>query len=213
MNPLGDNKSNNKSNNKPILIPKEISNEEVPEQRSSGGRLLLSALVALLTLVGFSASPVAARNPDNVVGNSVQELVDLHPTDNSFVGRRAGVSWNSTQHSDGLTGATLWIGRARGPQPLDAAGPGDNFQAHFHTGYCGVDEEGQELTEGHYKHDPDIAAALDSNEIWFDITINHRDVGFAKDRKNFFLREGEFNSLVIHNPRLGGAKVACLPIP
>lgn len=201
MNPLDKNLFNNGP-----------SRDATRSKRSRPPSLIAAAALAV-AMAGLAATPAGARNPDNVVGNSVQELVDLHPTDNSFVGRRAGVSWNSRPGTNAKTGAQLWIGRARGPQPLGAAGPGDRFDAHFHAGPCGIDESGQETTEGHYKHDPSIEGAVDSNEIWFDITINSRDVGFARDRKEFFLREGEFQSVVIHNPRLGGAKVACLPIP
>jgi hypothetical protein len=78
-----------------------------------------------------------------------------------------------------------------------------DYPVHVHALPCSVDNAG-----GHYKIDPTIATAEESNEIWPVFTSDENGVGQGAITVDHSARP-DAQSLVIHDPENGNAKMAC----
>ena len=76
------------------------------------------------------------------------------------------------------------------------------YPAHVHNKACNDNNGG-----GHYQHI--VAGPVDAvNEIWPGFTTNAAGIGSGK-ATNGFIARAEAQSVVIHDPTAGGARIAC----
>ncbi|WP_166350250.1 superoxide dismutase family protein [Phytoactinopolyspora limicola] len=104
--------------------------------------------------------------------------------------------------------------------------PARDFGAHLHTGACGPDPAD---AGPHYQNslDPvqpstDPAYANPDNEVWLDLTTDDDGAGSAEATVRWTPREGEANSIVIHEHHTmtdpghaghAGDRLACVDLP
>ncbi len=117
----------------------------------------------------------------------------------------AGGKFKAIAPYSGLGGSALMVRHLDGETDLSLAIVGVTastmFTAHLHAAPCEYNGG------GHYKIDPLIADALESNELW--LTGQSSDTGSLIAEASFpHLTRGEALSIVVHDP-MGGAKMAC----
>jgi hypothetical protein len=78
--------------------------------------------------------------------------------------------------------------------------PNTLYHGHVHVLTCA------EGAGGHYKNDPNVAGAVEENEIWLDIQTNGSGRGIAVTKSPFYARP-EARSIIIHDA--DKAKIAC----
>jgi superoxide dismutase, Cu-Zn family len=87
--------------------------------------------------------------------------------------------------------------------------PGHAYGVHVHQKPCAADPA---AAGGHYQNkvSTDPADVNAKNEVWLDFTADARGSGRATAWHSWGFREGEANSVVIHDvPGSSGARVAC----
>lgn len=105
---------------------------------------------------------------------------------------------------------TVETGSGRTVATLHVRGftPSTEFSVHAHTGGCGSDPSG---SQGHYQHQ--VGGAVDDvNELWLGFTTNPAGNGSAQSSVDWQFREGEAQSITLHDPARSGKRVACLPV-
>jgi hypothetical protein len=78
------------------------------------------------------------------------------------------------------------------------------YIAHVHALPCEENSAGS-----HYKHDPAITEEREDNEIWLRFTTDAAGAGVAAVQQPGKIARMDAQSIVIHDPASGGAKMAC----
>lgn len=119
---------------------------------------------------------------------------------------RAGVE----QGYGGLMGEGQLIrrldGTTQGLIGIQGARSGQRYPVHLHTYSCAVQAGG-----GHYKIDPGIEGAVETNELWLDIETDASGDGLQSATLPVLVRP-EGTSMVIHDYGEGGARIACIEL-
>jgi hypothetical protein len=101
---------------------------------------------------------------------------------------------------------------------VDGLKPDTAFTSHVHVLPCAENKGG-----GHYQNElppsgtssSDVRFVNSDNEIWLDFVTDGNGSGMAYAAKDFLIRPGGAQSVIIHGPKVDGAspKVACLDVP
>jgi hypothetical protein len=119
-----------------------------------------------------------------------------------------------TQTADGATFAIRVTGIDTSlidDVPAEGGMPAEGYGGHLHVGPCNN-------TGGHYKYDPTVPVAIETNEVWFTIKPNEDGMAYDVTSVPFVPedRDGDGDmSIVIHvnSAAIGGTKQACFPLP
>lgn len=102
-----------------------------------------------------------------------------------------------TRRLDGTTEGLIGVQGARA---------GQRYPVHLHTNSCAVRAGG-----GHYKIDPGIEGAVETNELWLDILTDSNGNGVQIATLPTLARP-EGTSMVIHDYAEDGARIACIEL-
>ena len=78
--------------------------------------------------------------------------------------------------------------------------PFTSYGSHVHNLPCSLGGG------GHYKNDPDVPGAVESNELWVNFTTNDAGIGLGQASQNFSVRP-DAQSVVVHD--VDGVRIAC----
>ena len=107
----------------------------------------------------------------------------------------------------GIAGRALMARHLDGTTYLSVAmtgvAPGVMYTAHLHAAPCRFGGGG-----GHYKIDPTVADTIETNELWLRGTSSASGLLISDGSFNHLARGGAL-SIVVHDPMMAGAKMAC----
>ncbi|MEM9489691.1 MAG: hypothetical protein AAGC55_11130 [Myxococcota bacterium] len=86
---------------------------------------------------------------------------------------------------------------------IEGITPNTEYPVHVHAYPCEVNAAG-----GHYLKDPTILDVIESNELWPQFTSDELGVGRASISDTHLARP-DAQSIVVHDPLMGNAKMAC----
>ena len=161
--------------------------------RKSGGL----AAAAVMAIVLAITTPVFAADSAATTTKATGPTY-TYGTDNPFADARVEI--HGVQTSTGMT-ITLDV------SGIDPSVAGTTFPAHVHVGACTSNPAD---AGGHYKNDPSISTAVESNEVWLDFTVTPGGTAHARaDRPWVFTRSAQ--SVVFHAP--DKTRIVCTDAP
>jgi Cu-Zn family superoxide dismutase len=180
-------------------------------------RTVLAASAAAITLLSFTAAPVASAQDEDLTPRNT------FGTYESYRDGATAVTYDEAQVPAGastqVSSEPLGGGKSKVTVVLRGLQPNHTYGAHVHTRPCGATGE---AAGPHFQQvvDPvqpsvDPRYANPVNEVWLDFTTDAAGNGAAEAVGNWRFRGRNANSLVVHEHGThsggqAGARLACL---